>query len=385
MIARSTLPIAVLLCAVAAPRPGASGEAEASGAARLAVDDPVFDWGTLWQGQTAEHTFRLQNRGADPVTIAEVRPNCGCTVARGDLEDRRVAPGETVELTLAVDAGKLKEGAISKSADVIVKGAPVPLRLYLRGEVLELFDRSPHSVTLEAVRDGGLHAEPVELMLRSKWKAPLEVVSVAATESRLRAATSVVETGRAWRVRLELHPALTGASGKLALSDVLRVETRELRVETGKPRVGAREPEPVAAGVGPDGRAVEIPVTTSVEIPVTIRIRERVQVLPSRSVFFARRETRSLGEAGKTLPSKALRVRSIGRPEHRFRIVKVEVARGQVDARVETVEAGRHYRLVIELRPLPSDFDGRIVRDTVTIHTDDPEIPTLRIPAVAQI
>ena len=105
--------------------------------------------------------------------------------------------------------------------------------------------------------------------------------------------------------------------------------------------------------------------------PVSILIRERVQVFPSRSFYFARGATKALKTPGSAPPRKVLTVRSMGGPAHAFRITDVKVAEKRFKVNVKTVKAGRQYRLEIDMLPPPEDFKGRVLRDTITIETHE--------------
>ena len=41
---------------------------------KLKVDQPTYDWGTMFQGELAAHTFKLSNIGDEDLTIVEVKP-----------------------------------------------------------------------------------------------------------------------------------------------------------------------------------------------------------------------------------------------------------------------------------------------------------------------
>ncbi|MBN1443068.1 MAG: hypothetical protein JXA90_10170, partial [Planctomycetes bacterium] len=95
--------------------------------------------------------------------------------------------------------------------------------------------------------------------------------------------------------------------------------------------------------------------------------------------------TRKLGEEGAHPPVRTLTIRSIGGADHEFRIRKVTAREKRFLPSIETVREGREYRLKLEMLPPPEDFTGRILRDTVTVETDDPLVPEIRLPGMAQI
>jgi hypothetical protein len=64
---------------------------------RLSVEPERLQFGTLDRGERATRTLRLENTGDAELTVEDIRPSCAeCMV--GDLQARRLAPGERFEL-----------------------------------------------------------------------------------------------------------------------------------------------------------------------------------------------------------------------------------------------------------------------------------------------
>ena len=78
---------------------------------KLVVDEPVYNIGDIYQGESAEHVFIVRNDGSEPLKIESVRSSCGCTAAMMDKEE--LAPGETAELKAVFNSSRFK-GAVSK-------------------------------------------------------------------------------------------------------------------------------------------------------------------------------------------------------------------------------------------------------------------------------
>jgi hypothetical protein len=136
--------------------------------------------------------------------------------------------------------------------------------------------------------------------------------------------------------------------------------------------------ESLLAAVEVDGQLIEL------SVPLTILIKDRIDVTPSRSVWFPRKETETLKVPGAPLPAKTLELTSIGRPAHRFQITSIKVEKGGFRTRVETVEEGRRYRLTVELER-PEGTATRLIRDNLVVETDDPRVPKITIPCTAQL
>ncbi|MGF7140809.1 DUF1573 domain-containing protein [Roseimarinus sediminis] len=60
-------------------------------------DNKVFDFGTITQGETVSHEFKLTNKGESDLLIRNVRASCGCTAVKNES---LVKPGQTIALTV---------------------------------------------------------------------------------------------------------------------------------------------------------------------------------------------------------------------------------------------------------------------------------------------
>ena len=47
----------------------------------IAVDEPIYEFGEVLEGQFVTHVFTLTNSGDEPLEISQVRVTCGCTTA----------------------------------------------------------------------------------------------------------------------------------------------------------------------------------------------------------------------------------------------------------------------------------------------------------------
>jgi hypothetical protein len=73
----------------------------------ITFENPIHDFGDIFQGDKVEHTFKFANTGKAPLIITNVQVTCGCTTPKGWPRDP-IAVGEKVELTVAFNStGKL--------------------------------------------------------------------------------------------------------------------------------------------------------------------------------------------------------------------------------------------------------------------------------------
>jgi rhodanese-related sulfurtransferase len=87
-----------------------AGTAYAS--AKVHVEEPIYDFGSILEGFAVSHVFTIQNIGDEVLEIDRVATQCGCTTT--ELATDRLAPGESVELEVVVNTSGFS-GRIAKS------------------------------------------------------------------------------------------------------------------------------------------------------------------------------------------------------------------------------------------------------------------------------
>ncbi len=118
----------------------------------LAVDRPVFDFGTIPQGKKVEHAFILRNKGNAPLTIKNTRTSCGCTVA--NVSASVVQPSKSTEIRASFDSGNFF-GNVTKTIAVESNDPKTPVyTLTLKGTVVEEIAVTPRQVNLGTLRAG---------------------------------------------------------------------------------------------------------------------------------------------------------------------------------------------------------------------------------------
>ena len=121
------------------PQPAPSPDAAAP---KLVVKDKQLDFGEVIHGQKTTLTVPILNTGAATLTIKDVKPSCGCTVANFP---RSIAPGQSAQLKLEFDSSHRSPGyqsfriaIYSNDATQRDQGAYCTV-LNMRGEVRTMF------------------------------------------------------------------------------------------------------------------------------------------------------------------------------------------------------------------------------------------------------
>lgn len=65
------------------------------------VPEPVFDFGSVSQGATITHDFKIQNTGNAVLRVNKIVPSCGCTA--GTMDPEKIKPGESGVIHVSFD------------------------------------------------------------------------------------------------------------------------------------------------------------------------------------------------------------------------------------------------------------------------------------------
>jgi hypothetical protein len=286
--------------------------------------DPVIDVGDVNRGVKVEHSFEIRNEGDEDLTIREVQPACGCTVAEFD---RTIGPGEVGTVQAVVDTGDFR-GPIAKSVTVFSTDPDnAKFTLTIKANVKMQIESKPGFARMIVVQ-----GEPTEPMRQWLWTPDgpaLEIESVTSPFSFLRVAhrEATAEerkpegTDQQWLVDLILDD--DAPVGPIAGNVVVR---------TNHPR------------------------QKEVKISVSGFVRSVISVKPRSADF---------GELQLTEPFFAtLDVRNLGSETIRVLAASTDVA--GVTATVEEVEAGKRYNVQVTLEPgmATGPFLGKIQIET---------------------
>ena len=99
----------------------------------IKFDQKVYNFGTIIQGDTIEHTFTFKNIGTEPLKITSARGSCGCTVPSYSSE--AIAPGGKGEVFVRFKSAG-KRGKQNKTVTLLTNAVDrKPVVLSIRGTV----------------------------------------------------------------------------------------------------------------------------------------------------------------------------------------------------------------------------------------------------------
>ncbi len=100
----------------------------------MSFEEPVFNFGTLSEGETINHSFEFVNEGKSPLVLSFVEGSCGCTVMK-DWPKEPIAPGKKGEINVEFKS-KGKKGIQNIAVRVVANTSPATSVLNIEGTVV---------------------------------------------------------------------------------------------------------------------------------------------------------------------------------------------------------------------------------------------------------
>jgi hypothetical protein len=302
----------------------------------IRLNDQLWNLGILKYGDTNEHVFRIHNAGRSQLTLGTPEPSCDCLTAL--LSAKNVAPGGDVELHVTFNG--TKEGSVQ--------------------EIVKIRTNDPVVPVATAVAWG--YVKP-----RTWVESPMRVWLPEPVARRAGAQTAVF---------LPQYP-----------DNSIRITGTQSDSQFIKPLVeavteGDRRGYKLTIAVQPDAPVGELHgkvlVTSThyaqdkVEIVVTAQITGDVRAQPEQ-LFFS-----PLHAGTKSRASVVVRTVGAG-PLH---ITKIDNPLSYVSVDVKPKTEGKEYVLTATLKP---DAPLGNIKGDITIHTNDPDQPEIKIPVYAYV
>lgn len=136
---------------------------------RLKIRSDRFELGKVPKETSVSHSFLFRSIGSDTLIIDEIKTGCGCTLA--GLERNRLAPGDSMWVSVCWDTGK-KRGPTGSYPYVFTNDPDSPARLFLTGTIVgnaaENFPTAfqPHAFDLS--RFGDKSVDSISFVVRNK-------------------------------------------------------------------------------------------------------------------------------------------------------------------------------------------------------------------------
>jgi len=333
-LAAGSGPSASRLAGVPAGAPPERSAAAAPSGPRLQVEKLVQDAGMVAPGPQLRFVFPMRNTGTTPLEITRVNPGCHCLSAE---YDRHLAPGARGTICIVFDTAG-RRGIIEKHITVESTDPDTPrLGLTVKAVLHEVVEVTPgEDVTLPL--DSGASAEQ-ELILRSYEKKPLEVTRVVWMLDRDQIALRVPGDATKYQIVQLTFPA---SAAEKAFDETVTIHTNS----PGRPKVTVH--------------LYGVP-------------RSAVTASPPHLYF---------GAVATTGGEPTMRVISLFRRHGGFKVVGVDAPDAHLRVSINPDPSGTLCDVVVTYS---SGWTPGTVEGTITIHTDDPQRPTIVVPYTADV
>ena len=314
------------------------------------VNEPVFDWGSVLQGEVVIHEFELKNTGGSPLKIERVKPACGCTTV--DF-DKVIAQGASGKVTLKVDTKKFS-GTVRKTAEIFTNASKISQRLTMTGKIELAVEIEPRLPRIQVVK--GVPIKPITISLKKAASHAFKLNKVSSKSEFAEVTMKMVEEGNLYELTV---------TPKLDKTDSRKYHYAEIN-----------------ANVTVKDKSFDLPVR------VSITVKERIEASPP-SVYFSRRDTDKLGKQPAP-PSKQLTIKSLD-PSHSFKITKIELLNATLTksgehftTKLEPVTEGKEYKLTVAYAKKAKAGTRRVI-EKIRLSTDDPIRKEIMINATASL
>lgn len=318
----------LFFCAAGALPAAAQQEPEPT----LAVAGPVYDFGTVPQGEPVKHDFLIRNTGESELIIRKILPACGCTAAV--VASDRISAGEQTKVKVQFDTSGFRGYKVKTVRLYTNDPKQTSSVLTLQGTVTPEIELQPQRLNFGTIRKG---------------MSPSDEVTVRSSVDGF-AVTSVK-----------------------ARSEELIVEKEELPSDGVRLKISLKDTVPVGIFRSRIAVRTNNPNTPVVNIPVFAKVRGDL-ALSSSSVSYGLLE-------GPLQQSVRKEVYVTNSSDQAIRILSVKSDHPNVSAEVAELEPGKKYAI----RVLLEGKDAGAVRAKVRITTDhtDPEQQKLVLPVYA--
>lgn len=315
-------PRAIADPAVSAPAPPAhSGPV-------LTVQKTSEDDGKVEEGTVLKFRFAVANHGDADLEISQVKPSCGCTVPHWD---KLIAPGKEGEIDAEVHTEHFR-GAILKHLTVISNDSKQPqLELSLTAQITPLVEINPGPVALLSVDD-----KPVSQVftLERTGGRPMKILQVSPVASFLK--TDLTQLPGDGRYKLTVTATTDVPFGR---------SPTPILVKTDLPKAG--------------------------DLTLTVIVDRGIVTTPPL-VYWA------LPPGDLKAPVQG--VVTIIRQQGQFHVKSVSVDDPKLQTKLQTVRDGQEYQVTVTYA---GGWQGERTQKMLTVTTDDPKQPELKIPVMA--
>lgn len=161
------------------------------------IAETSYNFGELSESAPVSHDFIVKNTGKNTLNIRDVKPGCGCTIARFD---RAVPPGGEGKVTLVLDLSGF-QGYVKKSALVLSDDPANPrVTLFMEGTVKPLIEILPEKTIYFQGMADELTEKTIDLITTAK---PFHIRKIQdSLDKKAGYRLETLEDGKQYRLRV---------------------------------------------------------------------------------------------------------------------------------------------------------------------------------------
>lgn len=175
------------------------------------LNPDIIDFGEVQKGREIKGEIKFVNKGSEPIEVADVRPQCGCTAVKP--EKMIYASGEMATIPFSVDTKKFRPGVIRKSIHITFKNAPALAKtVYIQAKVVTDININPRYINFQRVLldPDTVYSEFIEIENTSSADIEITKISTPSELLKIHPVSTVIPAGKSHLVRVELTPKITG-------------------------------------------------------------------------------------------------------------------------------------------------------------------------------
>jgi hypothetical protein len=220
--------LSVMICSFAF-----RGSLLAQGEAKLSVEEPDYDFGTIYRGNEARHSFTITNSGTATLEITNIRSSCGCTVP--SIAKRKLEPGETTKLTAVFDSGRFK-GSVTKNIYIYSNDSASPItKLSIHSNVHQDIEVAPASIYFAGLKEGESVQREIEIKNLSGKRVDISEIASTVSSVELQLEKMVLQPDEATLLHLRIPKVEKGMklTGELTIYNNSHEDQLKIRLYGG--------------------------------------------------------------------------------------------------------------------------------------------------------
>lgn len=331
--------------------------------AKIEFEKSLHDFGSFPEAQaTAECIFKFKNTGNVPLLIVKAKATCGCTVP--EYSKAPIAPGASGEIRVTYSAVG-RPGAFNKSIKITTNATPADYSLTIKGNVIGEPDRSEYKYYINGLYLKTISPDMGKITKGAKKSISLDswngtdrmltiTVSNVADYMQVKALPNILKPGEKGKIEITYDSKLSNNWGTQVDEFLITSERPNSRTTNKKITVNSF----IAEDFSKQGS--KVPVVQFEKVLVNFGEIAGINVA---------QQTITLSNKGKG----TLIVRNISSSSP---VVSAKIAKNEI-------KTGGNSALAITINPVKSK--SRIVNEIITIVTNDPKNPEIKVQVTATL